>query len=79
MGNMKKSKKIMKFVPLSNRDLRGFLDKGERLNQCQLKEFNHLYKELCESATDDEIRDCEENYGDIYPPFVCEILEQVTT
>lgn len=69
----------MKYVRLNNNDLRGFLDKGEKLSKEQLAQFNKIYKEMCEKATDKEINDCEENYGDIYPPFVCEVLEMVTT
>lgn len=69
----------MKYVRLNNNDLRGFLDKGEKLSKEQLAQFNKTYKEMCEKATNEETNDCEENYGDIYPPFVCEVLEMVTT
>lgn len=69
----------MKVVVLTIEDLRGFLDRGENVNNNELELINREYERLCDNADKSDRYDYHLNYDNegYYPPFVAEAIKIV--
>lgn len=69
----------MKVVVLTIDDLRGFLDRGEKISNKELELINKEYENLCDSADKSDRYDYYLNYDNegYYPPFVAQAIGSV--